>query len=439
MLALASEAMSAQAAPDPAPGAATSRTIAAIADVFAGRRHGLRAMVPFVGPAMVASVAYVDPGNFATNIQAGAAYGYGLLWVALAANLIAMLFQSLSARLGIVTGCNLAELSAAHFPRPVSLAMWVVSEIAAMATDLAEFLGGAVGLSLLLHLPLLAGMVIVGVLTFVLLRLDRGGFRPLELVIGGLVGVIGACYLTEIVIVPPNWLAAARGAFVPVLPGAGAVTLAVGIFGATVMPHAIYLHSGLTQARTHAANDAQRALLVRYSNLEVVGALSLAGLVNVAMIMMAAAAFHAGHRDVAQIQTAYHTLAPLLGGAAAFIFLASLMASGISSSVVGTMAGQVIMQGFLRRRIPVWLRRVVTMLPAFVVVAAGADVTRCLVISQVVLSLVVPVPMVALLLLCRRRDVMGDFAMGPVLAVLACVAAAVTLGLDGVLVASALQ
>jgi manganese transport protein len=216
------------------------------------------------------------------------------------------------------------------------------------------------------------------------------------------------------------------------------VTLAVGIFGATVMPHAIYLHSGLTQARAHVRNDGDRRTLIRYSNLEVVGALTLAGLVNGAMLMMAADAFHAGHKDVAEIATAYHTLAPLLGGAAAFIFLMSLMASGISSSVVGTMAGQVIMQGFLRRGIPVWVRRAVTMLPAFVVVAAGADVTRCLVISQVVLSLVLPVPMVALLMLSRRRAVMGDFAMGAGVGVMACVAAAVTLGLDGVLVVQTL-
>jgi manganese transport protein len=312
--------------------------------------------------------------------------------------------------------------------------MWVVSEIAAMATDLAEFLGGAVGFSLLLHVPLMVGMVAVGIITYALLLLDRGGFRPLELVIGGLVAAIGVCYLAELLIVPPSWGQAALGAVVPRLKDTGAVTLAVGIFGATVMPHAIYLHSGLTQARTHASTDAERRVLVRFSNLEVLGALTLAGAVNAAMMMMAAAAFHAGHRDVAQIETAYHTLAPLLGGAAAFIFLMSLMASGISSSVVGTMAGQVIMQGFLRRRIPVWLRRLVTMAPAFVVVAAGADVTRCLVISQVVLSLVLPVPMIALLLLSRRRSVMGDFAMGPGVGLAACAAAAVTLGLDGVLV-----
>jgi manganese transport protein len=415
-------------------GAATSRTVAAVRDVLAGRRHGLRAFLPFVGPAMVASVAYVDPGNFATNIQAGASYGYNLLWVVIAANLVAMLFQALSAKIGIVTGSNLAELCRDYFPRPVTLAMWVVSEIAAMATDLAEFLGGAVGLSLLLHVPLLLGMVAVGIITYGLLLLDRGGFRPLELVIGGLVAVIGVCYLAELLIVPPNWHQAAAGMVLPRLPNSGAVTLAVGIFGATVMPHAIYLHSGLTQARTIAATDQDRRTLVRFSNIEVLGALTLAGAVNAAMMMMAAAAFHAGHRDVAQIETAYHTLAPLLGGAAAFIFLMSLMASGISSSVVGTMAGQVIMQGFLRRRIPVWLRRSVTMVPAFIVVAAGADVTRCLVISQVVLSMVLPVPMIALLVLSRRRSVMGDFAMGPVVGLIACVAAVATIGLDAILV-----
>jgi manganese transport protein len=415
-------------------GGATSRTVAAVREVLAGRRRGLFAVMPFIGPALVASVAYVDPGNFATNIQGGAAYGYSLLWVVLAANLIAMLFQSLSAKIGIVTGRNLAELCRDHFPRRVTIAMWAVSEVAAMATDLAEFLGGAVGLALLLHVPLLVGMVAVGIITYGLLLLDRGGFRPLELVIGGLVAAIGVCYLAELLIVPPSWHQAALGAVIPHLADAGAVTLAVGIFGATVMPHAIYLHSGLTQSRTHANTDADRRKLVHYSNIEVLGALTLAGMVNAAMMMMAAAAFHAGHPDVAEIETAYHTLAPLLGGAAAFIFLMSLMASGISSSVVGTMAGQVIMQGFLHRRIPVWLRRTITMLPAFVVVALGADVTHCLVISQVVLSLVLPVPMVALLLLSRSRKVMGDFAMGPGMGVLACVAAVVTLGLDGVLV-----
>jgi manganese transport protein len=411
----------------------TARTRLAAREVLAGRRTGLRAMLPFFGPALVASVAYIDPGNFATNIQAGAAYGYALLWVVLAANLIAMLFQAMSARIGIVTGHNLAELCRAHFPAPVVLAMWLVSEIAAMATDLAEFLGGAIGLSLLLHLPLLAGMGVTAVITYVLLLLDCGGFRPLELVIGGLVMVIGACYLAELFIAPPDWRLAGVGLVLPRLPDREAVTLAVGIVGATVMPHAIYLHSSLTQARTPVCTDAERAVLIRFSNREVVGALTLAGAVNAAMVMMAAAAFHAGHRDVAEIETAYHTLAPLLGGGAAALFLLSLMASGISSSVVGTMAGQVIMQGFLHRSIPVWLRRLITMLPAFAVVAAGADATRSLVISQVVLSLVLPVPMVALLLLSRRRAVMGAFTLGAGVSLLAAVATVVTLVLNAVL------
>jgi len=288
-----------------------------MSEVLSGRRRGLLATLPFFGPALVASVAYTDPGNFATNIQAGAAYGYTLLWVVLAANLIAMLFQAMSAKIGIVTGRNLAELCRDNFPQPLVVAMWLASEVAAMATDLAEFLGGAIGLSLLLHLPLLGGMAVTGVITYVLLLLDSGGFRPLELVIGGLVAAIGVCYLAELFIVPPDWRMTLAGSVIPRLPDQGAVTLAVGIVGATVMPHAIYLHSSLTQNRIPIRTDADRAMLIRFSNREVLGALTLAGMVNAAMVMMAASAFHAGHPEVAEIETAYHTLAPLLGGAAA--------------------------------------------------------------------------------------------------------------------------
>ncbi len=409
-------------------------TTAAIRDVLDGRRRGLRAILPFAGPAVLASVAYIDPGNFATNIQAGARYGYSLLWVVLLANLVAMLFQSLSARLGIVTNRNLAELCRAHFPRPAVLAMWAVSEVAAMATDLAEFLGGAIGLSLLLHLPLLAGMAVTAVATYAILLLDRHGFRPLELVIGGLVGAIGACYVIELAVAPPDWLQAGVGMAVPRLVDANAVLLAVGIVGATVMPHAIYLHSGLTQDRAPARNLAERRLLVRFSNREVAAALAAAGIVNVAMVMMAARAFHVGHSDVAEIGTAYHTLVPVFGAAAAGVFLLSLLASGISSSVVGTMAGQVIMQGFTGWRLPVWLRRAVTMVPAFVVVGMGFDATRSLVISQVVLSLALPVPMVALLLLTGRRDVMGVLATGPWVLCLGWLAAFATVALNAALV-----
>jgi manganese transport protein len=388
----------------------TEWTIETAHDVLAGGRRGWRGYAAFAGPAVVASIAYVDPGNFATNIQAGATYGYGLLWVVLLANCIAMLFQALSAKLGIVTGRNLAELCRERFPRPVVLGMWVVSEIAAMATDLAEFVGGAIGLSLLFNLPLLAGMAVTAVVVYGVLMFDRYGFRPVELIIGGLVALIALSFLVELFIAPVDWGAAAIHSVVPQIADANALVLAVGIIGATVMPHAVYLHSGLTQARIPPRNEGEKARLVRISNLEVVIALALAGAVNMAMVMMASAAFHAGHPDVAEIETAYHTLTPLLGGAAASVFLVSLLASGISSSAVGTMAGQMIMQGFVGFSIPLWLRRLLTMLPAFVVIALGINATRALVLSQVVLSLALPLPMVALLLFTRRSEIMGRFA-----------------------------
>jgi manganese transport protein len=295
----------------------TDRTLSAINEVLAGRKASGLSKLLFAGPAVVASIAYMDPGNFATNLQAGSQYGYSLLWVVMAANVIAMLFQALSARLGIVTNRNLAEMCREHFPMSVVYAMWGVSEIAAMATDLAEFLGGAIGLSLLFHLPLLAGMVVTGVVTYAILLAERQGFRPIELIIGGLVAAIATCYLIELFMVHVAWAAAARGTFVPTLHSSQAVTVAVGIFGATVMPHAIYLHSGLTQNRAPARTEDARLKLVRFSNREVIIALTLAGLVNMAMVVLASAAFHVGHPDIAEIETAYHTLTPLLGAGVA--------------------------------------------------------------------------------------------------------------------------
>jgi manganese transport protein len=421
------------------PPSLSERTVATARQVLTGQRRGLRGSLAFVGPAVIASIAYIDPGNFATNIQAGAKYGYGLLWVVLAANLIAMLFQGLSAKLGIVTGRNLAELCRDHFPRPVVWAMWGVSEIAAMATDLAEFLGGAIGFSLLFNLPLLAGMTVTAVITYGLLMSERYGFRPLEIVIGASVGVIGLCYLVEIFIAPVDWGAAAYHTVVPQIADSEALLLAVGIIGATVMPHAIYLHSGLTQSRVPVDDDTQRRKVLGFSNREVVIALAIAGLINMAMVMMASGAFHAGHPDVAQIETAYHTLTPLLGGAAAGVFLLSLVASGVSSSTVGTMAGQMIMQGFVGIRIPIWVRRLVTMAPAFVVVALGANATNALVMSQVVLSLALPLPMIALLIFTGRRDIMGAFANSRFTAALAIAGTAIVLALNVVLIVQTLS
>lgn len=411
----------------------SERTDAKIREVLTGQRRGVGSLLLFAGPAVVASIAYMDPGNFATNIQAGSGYGYSLLWVVLMANLIAMMFQALSAKLGIVTGRNLAEMCHDQFSTLVRIIMWIVSEIAAMATDLAEFLGGAIGLSLLFGMPLLAGMAVTAVVTYGILLFDGRGFRPMELIIGALVSVIGICYVIEMFIAPVDWAAAGLGVITPSMPDAAALTISVGIIGATVMPHALYLHSGLTQHRATARNDAERKTLLRFSNWECVIALAVAGMVNMAMVIMAAAAFHAGHTDVAEIETAYHTLTPLLGGAAAMVFLISLMASGMSSSAVGTMAGQMIMQGFVGFHIPIWLRRLVTMLPAFVVVLMGVNTTDALVYSQVALSFALPIPMIALVMFTRNPAIMGSFANKRLLDIAAIVGTVIILCLNAVL------
>jgi manganese transport protein len=412
----------------------SERTARAAREVLAGERKDLRAYLSFFGPAVVASIAYMDPGNFATNIQAGAKYGYELLWVVLLANLIAMLFQALSAKLGIVTGRNLAEMCRDQFPKITVYVMWVISEIAAMATDLAEFLGGAIGLSLLFGIPLLYGMVITGFVVYGILMFERYGFRPVELIIGNLVAIIALCYLIQMFIAPIDWHAAALHAVIPQIADGGALLLSVGIIGATVMPHAVYLHSGLTQARIPTRDEGGKRRMVRISNTEVIIALAVAGMVNMAMVMMASSAFHAGYSNVAEIETAYHTLTPLLGIAAAGVFLLSLLASGVSSSTVGTMAGQMIMQGFVGFRIPIWVRRLVTMLPAFVVVGLGANATNALVISQVVLSIALPLPMIALVMFTRRRDIMGGFANGRVTNVVAISGTIVVLSLNVLLI-----
>ena len=349
-----------------------------------------------------------------------------------------MLFQGLSAKLGIVTGRNLAELCRDHFPRRIVWAMWGVSEIAAMATDLAEFLGGAIGLSLLFQLPLLAGMIVTAIITYGLLMCEAFGFRPLELIIGSLVGLIGLCYLVEMFIAPVDWASAAYHTVVPQLADSGALLLAVGIIGATVMPHAIYLHSGLTQSRVPVRDASERRKVLRFSNQEVIVALAIAGLINMAMVMMASSAFHAGHPEVAEIETAYHTLTPLLGIGAAGVFLLSLIASGVSSSTVGTMAGQMIMQGFIGVRIPIWVRRLVTMVPAFVVVALGVNATRALVVSQVVLSLALPLPMISLLIFTGRADIMGRFVNSRLTRIVAAIGTTIVLALNVVLITQTL-
>jgi manganese transport protein len=379
----------------------------------------------------VASVAYVDPGNFATNIQGGAEFGYLLLWVIVASNLMAMLIQSLSAKLGIATGRNLAELCRDEYPRPLVWGMWVISELVAMATDLAEFLGAALGFYLLLGIPLFPAALITAVVTFAILGLQRYGFRPLEAVITALVGVIAGSYIIETFLEGPDWGLLARSAVTPRFDGTESVVLAVGILGATVMPHVIFLHSSLTQHRIRPGNEAESKLLYRFQLIDVTIAMGLAGMINAAMLIMAASTFHAeGLTHVASIEVAHETLTPLLGGMASTVFAISLLAAGLSSSAVGTMAGQVIMQGFLHWHVPIWVRRTVTMLPALIVIAVGFDPTRTLVISQVVLSFGIPFALIPLVLFTRRRDLMGVLVNTRLTTAIAMLVTAVIVGLN---------
>ncbi len=408
-------------------------TILSATETLAGRskRGRLARILPFLGPAFVASVAYVDPGNFATNIAGGAQYGYLLLWVIVASNLMAMLIQTLSAKLGIATGKNLAEQCRANFPRPLVLAMWVVAELAAIATDLAEFLGAAIGFNLLLGIPFWVAGILTGLVTFLILGLERYGFRPLEAVITGLVSVIAVSYLVEMFLVRPQWGQVAYHALVPQFAGPESILLATGILGATVMPHAIYLHSALTQGRIVVREPEQKRRLFHFEIIDVVVAMGLASLINLAMLIMAAQTFHfTGNQAVGTIEEAYKTLEPLLGRAASFVFGIALLASGLSSSSVGTMAGQIIMQGFLGRHIAPWIRRLVTMGPAMLVIFIGLNPTRTLVISQVVLSFALPFAIIPLVIFTRRRDLMGILVNRRVTTFLAGIAAAIILVLN---------
>ncbi|HUI31085.1 MAG TPA: Nramp family divalent metal transporter [Candidatus Acidoferrales bacterium] len=365
-------------------------------------------LIPFLGPAFIASVAYVDPGNFATNIQGGSEFGYTLLWVILVSNLMAMLIQALAAKLGIATGRNLAEQCREHFRKPVAFGMWALMEVVAMATDLAEFLGAAIGFNLLFGFPLIVGGIITGICTFLILGLQRYGFRPLEIVITALVSIIALCYVVETVLDRPDSGVLLYHTFVPQFQGTESILIATGILGATVMPHAIFLHSALTQQRIVVRDPCKLRKLFRFEIFDVTIAMGIASLVNMTMLIMAAATFHKyGLTNVATIEEAHITLQPLLGKAAGWIFAVSLLASGLSSSTVGTSAGQIIMQGFIHRHIPIWLRRLVTMVPSMAVIAAGLDPTRTLVISQVVLSFGLPFAIIPLIKFTRDRNIMG--------------------------------
>jgi manganese transport protein len=393
-------------------------------------RGRIRLGVSMLGPAFVAAVAYVDPGNFATNLQGGAKFGYALLWVVLAANLMAMLVQYLSAKLGIATDHNLPELCRAQFPRWASWGLWVQAEIMAMATDVAEFLGAAIALNLLFGVPLLVAGLITGVIAFAILELQRHGYRRFELAIAALLGIIFAGFLYETLHIGPSVHMALDG-FVPRLSNSDAVYLAVGIIGATVMPHVIYLHSALTNGRVPVRDDGERRQVLRFERVDVIIALSIAGLINLAMMAVFAKLFHTPELSgLSSLQTAHAQIGHLVGGGAALAFAVALLASGASSSSVGTYAGQVVMSGFIGVRIRLWVRRAVTMIPALVVLATGANPTDALVLSQVVLSFGIPFALVPLVLLTSRRDVMGAQVNGRPMIIAAVAVAAVISALN---------
>jgi manganese transport protein len=390
---------------------ATARTADDAARILRGERRGMGfgfRILPFLGPAFVACVAYIDPGNFATNIAGGAKFGYTLVWVIVAANLMAMLIQTLSAKLGIATGRNLPEVCREQFSRRTSFLLWIQAEVIAMATDLAEFLGAAIGFHLLFGIALFPAAILTGVVAFLILGLLRFGFRPFEAVIAAIVGVIGVCYLGELFYAKPPLGTIAKHAFVPQFAGGESVLLAVGILGATVMPHVIYLHSALVQDRVLPKSEEQARRLYRFTRIDVVIAMSIAGAINIAMLVVAASTFYkSGLLDVDSLENAHKTLSGLLGGASATLFALALLGSGLSSSTVGTLAGQVVMQGFIRRRIPVTVRRLVTMLPALIVIGIGLDPTRTLILSQVVLSFGIPFALIPLVMFTSKREIMG--------------------------------
>jgi len=422
-------------APVPAPPTDHPAAPAVLSPLQHVRARGrIRGVVALLGPAFVASVAYVDPGNFATNFQGGAQFGYTLAWVILLANLMAMLVQYLSAKLGVVTGMNLAELCRAHLGKRWSLGLWVQAEIVAMATDLAEFVGAAIALNLLFGVPLFVAGLMTAVVAFAVLSLEQRGHRKFELAIIGLLFIVLLGFLYDFLKIGPSLRDAASG-LLPTLHGTDSILLAVGIIGATVMPHVIYLHSALTQRRIPGRDEGEKRQLLRFQRLDVIIAMSVAGMINLSMLFVAAALFNkTGHTDVDSIEAAHAGLGQLVGGGAALAFVFALLASGLSSSSVGTYAGQVVMQGFIHRSIPLYLRRAVTMTPSLIVLGLGLSPTGTLVLSQVALSFGIPFALVPMVALTRRRDIMGTFVNTKLTTFAASTIAAIIISLNAFLI-----
>ncbi|QTH45199.1 Nramp family divalent metal transporter [Cohnella sp. LGH] len=375
-----------------------------------GRVKGIRNLLPFLGPAFIAGVAYIDPGNIATNIASGSQYGYMLLWVVLVSNVMAILIQVLSAKLGIATGKNLPEVARENLPKSVSFGLWIQGELVVMATDLAEFIGAALGLYLLFGIPLLPAALIAAVGSFAILELQRRGFRPLEAVIAAMVFIVVIAFIVQVIFAQPNYSEVLQGFITPQFKGTDSVMMAAGILGATVMPHAIYLHSALTQKRIVGRNEAERKRIFRFEFIDILIAMSIAGIVNASMLIVAAALFHKNGLNVQDLDVAYQQFGEITGTVSALLFGIGLLSSGLASSAVGTMSGDIIMQGFIRRRISLYLRRAITVIPPILFIAIGVNPTAALVISQIILSFGIPFALIPLIVFTSCKRIMGDLA-----------------------------
>ncbi|SDM83633.1 manganese transport protein [Fictibacillus solisalsi] len=397
------------------------------------RKGKIRRAIPFLGPAFLVSVGYIDPGNWATNIEGGAAFGYTLLWVLLLSNLMAILLQTTAAKLGVATGKSLSENCRQHFKKPVAVFLWITAELAAMATDLAEFLGAALGIYLLLGIPLFPAALIGAAITFGILLLHKYGFRFIEQLILGFVIIVAAVYIVELFYAKPDLGQVGYHMVVPHLNSAS-ILVAIGMLGATVMPHNIFLHSSVVKNRLKKNQPKHNHLVYKYAIVDSLLALNVAWFINSAMIVVAAAVFYKNGLKVTSIEDAYSTLTPLLGGFASLAFAIALLSAGLSSSVTGTMAGQYILEGFLNIKIPIWVRRLVTMIPALIIIGAGIDTWKALVVSQVVLSLQLPFTIIPLIMFTRSKKIMGSYANKRWTNILLILVAAIIIMLNGLLI-----
>lgn len=399
-------------------------------DALSGRTHGFRRLLPFLGPAFIAAVAYIDPGNFATNIASGSQYGYLLLWVVLVSNLIAVLIQSMSAKLGIATGKNLPEVAREQFPKPVSFGLWIQGELVVIATDLAEFIGTALGLYLLFGIPLFPAAIIAAIGSFAILELQRRGVRSLEAGITGLVFIVVIAFGVQVFFANPEMSPLLTGLFTPKFDDVNSVLLAAGILGATVMPHAIYLHSALTQQRVIGRNEEERKKIFRFEFIDIVIAMVIAGAINASMLIIAASTFFDNGIVVEDLDVAFEQLGVLIGPFAAILFGIALLTAGLSSSAVGTMSGDIIMQGFIKRRIPIYLRRLITITPPLIIIGIGINATKALVMSQVILSFGIAFALIPLVIFTSNRKLMGSLVNKKITTITAWVLSVIIIALN---------